>query len=815
MKGITGKAICTDSIHRLQALKKKKAIFPNPLIRNSCRRCLSLLLITTVAIPTVAAAVDLETGTTIEAPASSGMQTNRHAIDSPQSTEAKPTVMKRRATELGQVVVTAEHVQSTESKTPIAMDVIDGDQLNKQALVTVADLNGYAQNLNVQENYNGVQFTIRGVTNGNGSTLNDPAVAFMLDGIYIPRQTTPMYLGFYDIDRVEVLRGPQGTLWGRNTTAGVVNVITNSPDLTSTAYSGSASVGNYSTTQYQFMANVPVTNNFAVRAAVSYDRRDSYLNKTPGDPYSLNPAKGDLAGRVSALWNINDDITLNLKADYANVDNVFFGSVPVTNFYHHPTTTDPIYNSMNSIYYDGGTKEQLSLNGLRQYWQGGTHAHTWGVTPQLDWDLGPLKMTYLSSFRALSEHYKYAVPLAPTYAMPNLYVSSDQATSQELRFSTQGLSSLQAQFGLYYFHEALYDNWSIYDFPNVFHFGYLAVGSDPQVNTSRAAFAQATYSLMPSLRFTAGLRESHDEKSYFSQSVRNAQPYSDPATNVSTPSFATISDSKLTWRTGIEYDLLDHTMLYGTVSTGYKAGGVNSGCLQGTSRNGLACTGALAVPASILFYQPETLTSYEVGIKSLFADDTVYVTLDGFRYKYDNLQLGTLQSVSGLLIEATTNAANASVNGIEFNGTWRPDHNSTFSLGVTYLNAKYENYFPLGQIYPINYKGRTLDDSPKYTANLGYTYTHPTSSGGRVDLGVHTYFSNSYILSDVAVPVQYRQPDFHITDINATYTFPRGEWYVGMYARNLENKIIVINANPNAVVPGAPRTFGLRVGFNF
>lgn len=818
MKVITCTVGRNGAIERLRTLKaKKNAILHNSEFRNVRFHHVGLWLIAAAALPTSAAAVGSAAAmvATNATSAKSVAQTNRSGGDVQQSTATKPTKAGLHVTELGQVVVTAEHVQSTESKTPIAMDVIDGEQLKKQHLVTAADLNGYLQNVNVQQNWSGIQFTIRGVTNSNGSTLNDPAVAFMLDGIYIPRVTTPMYLGFYDINRVEVLRGPQGTLWGRNTTGGVVNVITNSPDLTSAEYSGSADVGNYNAKQYQFMANVPITDNFALRAAVSYNHRDSYLTKTPGDPYSLNPAVGDLAGRISALWDISDDITLNVKADYASVDNVFLGFVPITNFYSQPATSNPVYNSQNSIYHDYGNAEQLGLNGYRQYWQGRTHAHTWGISPKLDWDLGPLKMTYLSSFRGQSERYRYSDPLSPTYAIPTLYLSSDQVNSQELRFATEGLGSFQAQFGLYYFREALYDNFSIYDFPDVFHLGYLAVGSDPQVNTSRAAFGQATYSVTPALRFTLGLRESHDEKRYFSQTVTNAQPYSNPATNVSSPSFASISSSKLTWRTGVEYDIANHTMLYGTVSTGYKAGGVNSGCLQGTSRNGISCAGNLAVPASILFYQPETLTSYEAGIKSQFADDTVYVTLDGFHYKYDNLQLATLQELNGVLIASTSNAANASVNGVEFSGVWRPNSHNTLSLGLTHLDATYGNYYPLSRLYPPNYKGRTLDNSPKYTASLGYVYSTPLSIGGRLQMGVHTYFSDSYVMSDVAVPVQYRQPSYHMTDVNATYTFPRGEWYVGMYARNLENKIIVINANPNAAVPSAPRTFGVRVGFDF
>ena len=811
MRGFSLEAVCAGTIGHLRTPKKVGAPFHHPRARTSWARCLGLWLIATVALPAVAAAEPgaRPAGTT-EMPANSAVQADAPFKAAPHSAASQGVP------ELGEIVVTAQHVRSTVARTPISMSVISGQQLLKQGLVTVADLNGYAQNLNVQENFNGIQFTIRGVTNTNGSTLDDPAVAFMLDGIYIARQTTPMYLGFYDIKRIEVLRGPQGTLWGRNTIGGVVNVITNSPDLRSFHYSGSASVGNYGMTNDQFMVNVPVTHNFAIRAAMLYDRRNTYLNKTPGDPFSLNPAKGDFSGRVSMLWKINHDITLHVMTDYANMDNVFFEWVPITNFYRSPTTANPIYNEQNPIYYDGGTTEQLSTNGFRQYWQGGTSAHTWGISPRLDWVVGRhLKVTYLSAYRAQDEHYKYEVPLTPTYAMPNIYISSDEENSQELRFTILGVKNLQAQFGLYYFREALYDNWSIYDFPDVLHFGYLAVGSNPQINKSEAAFGQVTYRVLPKLSLTAGLRESHVKKNYFSESVRNAQPYSDPVTNVSTPSFAIASASKLTWRAGVQYDLSRGTMLYGTVSTGFKAGGVNSGCLQGTSRNGIQCTGRLALPASILLYKPETLTSYEAGIKSRFANDRMYVTLDGFHYDYNNIQLETLQNVSGLEIQATTNAAKASVNGVEFSGTWRPNSRNKFELGLTYLGSRYGNYFPLGKANPPNYKGRPLDDSPQYTASVSYTYTQPLSFGGSLAMTVHSFLSDSYLLSDVSVPVQYRQPAYHITDVNATYNFPDGNWYAEAYANTLENKIIVVNANPAAAVPGAPRTFGFRIGFYY
>jgi iron complex outermembrane receptor protein len=141
-------------------------------------------------------------------------------------------------------------------------------------------------------------------------------------------------------------------------------------------------------------------------------------------------------------------------------------------------------------------------------------------------------------------------------------------------------------------------------------------------------------------------------------------------------------------------------------------------------------------------------------------------------------------------------------------------HNK-FTLGLTYLDAEYGDYLPMGQGNPPNFRGRPLDDSRKYTANLGYTYTQPLNTAGILELSVHSYFSASYVLSDVAIPVIYRQPAYHITDVKATWSVPGDKWYLEAYARNLENKIVVVNVNPNAAVPSAPLTFGFRVGFHY
>jgi iron complex outermembrane recepter protein len=702
----------------------------------------------------------------------------------------------RPATGVEEVVVTAARTKSLESKTPIAVSVIGGATLVNAGINDPSLLPQYVPNFSIDPG-NANRITIRGVTSFDTSTKGDPSAAFLLDGVNIAR-SDDIDVTFYDIDRIEVLRGPQGTLFGRNSTAGVVDVISKRPI---DAYEGAvnATVGNYGTVLADAMVNIPVNDVLALRASAAYDRRDNYLYPEAGDPDRLGLARNDVSGRLQGLVTFSPKATLLLKVDYRDWSpDSTQTSVLQTNFFNLNNPTQPIYVG-------GSSRAERTLT-YDQAIAPAQHNHTWGVSGELNWDLGPLALTYLGSHRetALNQDFNFFFFVADGIVETDHH-SQD---SHELRLATTGAGPLRAQFGLYYFGET---GSQVEDVPLAGSiFGELATLTKAQ---SYAAFGQATYDLAPGLHLTAGLRYTHDRKSQIGGSTIQAGPVFNPATDLLFESAATADFNNVSWRTGLDYDLNAATMLYASVSTGYKAGGFNAGCLAGNTFGGRPCN--QPVPANVLFYRPETLTSYEVGAKYHGLDNRLRLNADAFYYDYTDLQLQSIVILNGNPSGQITNAAKARVDGVELEGSWVPSERHRLEATVTYLDASYLNYFPLGLGAPPSYAGKALDNSPHFTASIGYTYTQPIAGLGTVAFNAYSHYSADYVVSSLTVPVQFRQPAYTKTNLSLTYRPPAGNRYVQVFVKNLEDKIQITSAALESVNITEPRTFGLRAGAAF
>ncbi len=697
-----------------------------------------------------------------------------------------------------QVVITAARVKTLESKTPIAVTVLDGATLRDAGITDPSLLPQYVPNFFIDPG-NANRITIRGVTSFDTSTKGDPSAAFLLDGVNIAR-SDDIDVTFYDIDRIEVLRGPQGTLFGRNSTAGVVDVISNRPtDSYAAAVNGT--VGDYGAVLTDAMVNLPVSSFLALRAAVAYDRRDNYLYPAPGDPDRLGLARNNVSGRIQGLITLSGKATLLLKVDYRHWSpDSTQTSVLTTNFFNVSDPTQPIYI--------GGTSRQERTLTYDQAIAQSQDNDTWGLSGELNWDLGPLALTYLGSHRetALNENFNFFFFVADGVHETDRH-SQD---SHELRFATTGGGPFKAQFGLYYFSETGNQAEDILLGGPLPYFGELAT---PTKATSDAAFGQATYDVTASLHLTAGLRYTHDQKSQIGGSTEQAGPVYNPATDFLFESAAKVAFNNVSWRAGLDFDLNAASMLYASVSTGYKAGGFNAGCLAGSTFNGQPCN--QPVPADVLFYRPETLTSYEIGAKYHALDNTARLNADAFYYDYSNLQLQSIVTLNGNPSGQITNAAKARVEGLELEGLWVPSERHRLEATVTYLDATYLNYFPLGLGTPPSYAGKSLDNSPRFTVSLGYTYTQPVSGVGAIAFNVYTHYSADYFVSSLTVPVQFRQPAYTKTNLSLTYRPVVDRWYVQIFAKNLEDKIQITSAALDSVNITEPRTFGLRAGIAF
>jgi iron complex outermembrane receptor protein len=710
-----------------------------------------------------------------------------------------------------EVVVTAQRTAAPEARTPVTMSVVTAEELDKLGLDTPGALAARLPNTYLENSYDGLRITIRGVSSNDPTEKGDPSAAFMVDGVYIARPQS-QNAAFFDVDRIEVLRGPQGTLYGRNTTAGVVNVITRAP---SDRFEGAAAVtlGDYATRKLEAMVNVPVNDALALRAAVSANQHDPYLRNGQGTGYRPGLDRDDRAARLSAKLNFSRDASLLVRIDGSRDDTDNDSAVPDTNFYRGIDAGQPAWR-------DASTKERLTNRYIAPNiapQQGFSHKSTEGLSAELNWDLGLGTLSWVGSHRRFEHDYLYnyyyrVVPgLALGVVQP--FHGDYVQDSHELRLASHGGGRLSVQGGLYWFHERTRDN---YDFQGLGAIGlppHYVFDVDPVASSSRAVFGQATYELVPGLRATAGARATRDEKSHDTLIGYQQAPAFNPATDLRQPDVGTLSTNKTTWRLGLDYDLAPGTLLYGSIATGYKAGGFNDGCAVGTTSRGFACLSALALPASSLFYQPETVRAWEAGFKSRFWHNRASLNLAAFYYDYRNLQLSSeIVQANGSPAYETTNAGQAAVRGIEADGQALFGGADRITYALTLLDAHYRSYAPDGV---HSFAGVKLDRAPSRTLSLGYEH-HWMLDGGRVTAGLDTRLSSSYVLTIPSQLLVYRIPGHSESDLRLAWAPARARWSVQARVRNLENEVRPLTIGGTGLtVPSDPRTADVRVDYRF
>jgi iron complex outermembrane receptor protein len=762
-------------------------------LRWPCSAALGALAV--VAAPVAAESKPVDSGPPLE---------GRAAEAAPTAASADQQKL-RDGVAVGDIVVTAQRTSSLASKTPVALTAVSGSALTQQGVTNLTQIADVAPNISIDRaNGNGLQITVRGITSTDTSEKGDPSAAFLLDGVYIARPQA-METSFFDVARIEVLRGPQGTLFGRNTTAGVVNVVTNLPNF-DLGGSVDAQYGNYGQVQATGVVNVPVSADFAIRAAANYDRRDSFLTTGPLMKTSLDPFKDNVSGRLSARWKFGDG-ELIVRGDYSHLGGELLNGVRLANFY---TNTG---SGQTPIYVANGVPaaDLRRLNDPIDF-SLARNNKTWGLESDLNYDFGGVGIAYIGSYRELERHEDTSYLRSNNTDIRSRFDGRYWQNSQELRFYTTGSGPIKAQAGLYYFKEKSNLNQYLFGFlsptPNTVGYVY-RFNQGPTLSESYAAFGQVTWKIAEGLRVTGGLRYSHDNKARVGVTSRCATMECNGANDLPSPNNAARKFSKLTWRAGVDYDLSPSTLVFATVSTGYKAGGFNDGCAAGTAN----CVSPV-VPAA-LYYEPETLTSYEIGTKTRLLDNAVRLNAAAFYYDYNNIQLTQTSTICGGPCSVTTNAAKATIKGIELEGAIQPMHSMLFDFSFAYLNASYDRFL----LTPtVDFAGRALDRSPEYTISAGYTHTFDLASGGDIQANIRTRVVDSYMLSALATLNQYRVPGSMRSDASITYNAPRHRYYVQAYVKNIENTTVV-----TTVIAGTfptanfadPRLYGIRAGFKF
>ena len=397
---------------------------------------------------------------------------------------------------LADIVVTAQRRSENLQRTALAVSAIGGEQLQSANISQPQDLSKLVPALKLSASGgSGTQVTIRGVGNFAGNAYSEPAVAINLDGVYLARSAGPNGL-FFDLERVEVLKGPQGTLYGRNATAGAINIITRKPDDQFTA-EGTVSVGNYDLLRGEAAVNAPLAQGIALRVAGVITRRDGYFSDGYSDDRSESiraPLKLDPTDRLSIL----------LSSDYTHVGGKGTGAVLAPYLDSDIPYRGSADNGTNAILtgaslaISGGTNPDL-LPKLGK--DGFVDIENWGVSATIDYAFDGARLTIIPAYRRSENDYRHYAAGFPITAH-----ELSKATSLEVRLGSSDDSALKWLVGGYYFDEAL--NFDL--FANQ---GVAFNRTIPDLKTrSYAAFGQLTYSLTDALRLTAGGRYTHERK---------------------------------------------------------------------------------------------------------------------------------------------------------------------------------------------------------------------------------------------------------------------------------------------------------------
>lgn len=723
----------------------------------------------------------------------------------PQAAPAVPADDQEMAEpgDSGLIIVTANRTRSVADEIPLALSAISGEDLQEQGITNPTQLEKAAPNLSIVRD-NGLQITIRGVTSDDDSEKGDPSAGFLVNDIYIARPQA-QEVSFFDVKRVEVLRGPQGTLYGRNTTAGLINVLSRRPVMDEFSGTASLTYESYDHIVASGAVNIPVADVLAIRVAGNLDRRDSYIINGTDDGYDYDPFKNNLSGRVSLRFEPAPDVRIDVIGDYSDIGGRTINAVPLANFFSgivpgtRPTYLDPDAKAARTNTFRQGQEPIRDITDR-------------GVTGQFEWSPGDFTLTYLGSYRELPNSLQ--TTLVGGRVPATLSVEQSQQ-SHEMRLAYSDGDRFAAQFGGYFFSEESFVRLTLLN-PQVLGLPAFATSYEfvqgPAKAKNKSVFGQASYEIVDDLTATLGARYSYDDKSRVGGTAFDTNPAVMIPGNriVLQVNDAAASFDKVTWRVGLDY-ASPIGLLYGYVATGYKAGGFNDGCEIGT-QPGCRFT------ADALYYEPETLTAYELGFKLANADRSLRLNGALFHYDYSNLQLSQTSNICGAPCQLTRNAALAKIDGIELEGVFVPLAGLRLEAGVNLLDARYDDFQPAPG---VDFSGRSLSRSPDLSGYVGASYTIDVGTNGGLEASVRTQFSSDYDLTDLERLIEFYQPGYTKTDITLTYRNDANGLTVSAFARNLENEITLTSADSGIAIPfgsatfADPRTFGVRVGVDF
>ncbi|MCH1581105.1 MAG: TonB-dependent receptor [Luminiphilus sp.] len=703
---------------------------------------------------------------------------------------------------LEEVVVTATKRSVALQDLAGSANVLGADKLGPGGIQEVRDMQVEIPNLSLGDQFGFARVFMRGIGMTSIDIGGEGAVAFLQDGAIIPRPAAQL-MGMFDLDQVEVLRGPQGTLYGRGATGGAINMVTAKPGKELGGYL-SVTAGNYSLAQFKGAIDVPMGDALSMRLAASLDSRDGYGNNIfTGSDINDRDAS---AYRATFVYDAGGPLTATLSAQYYEEDDnnyafSYFGqsegsSIPVP--FGVPILGGNTVGMAGGGFYDINS-DQEPINDR----DGQLINLTIDYAFNDSWSLKSI-----TSSQSMDRFLRDDLDSTDANLFgQNNYTEESDSFGQELilNYSSDRLDVLS---GVMYFEEDLYGEVRVPLTNLCFLLAPDACGTpigdflnggnylqDGDVDIEAwGAYVEANYSISDKWSLIAGLRYNYEERDGTGSFIFDAI-----SLNVPTNQRASWND--LTPRITLQYSPNDNMLLYATYTEAFKSGVIN--------------TGSTSPPLD-----PETVDAFEVGLKGQNASGTLRYSVAAFFYDYQDMQISFVDETSTV---STVNAAEAENSGIELEVDGSLGNGFAFDFYLTYLNAEYQEFFngDYANGFAItDLSGNTLPNAPESTAKLGLTWEGAVA-GGTLTLRGEAYYQDDVYFTEWNRKDAY-QKSYEQFNASMDYSW-NDQWLLSLWGRNLSDEEVMSNniitaplydsLRVGAVLP--PRTYGATVTYQF
>lgn len=720
------------------------------------------------------------------------------------------------ASQLETITVTATRRAESLQNVPIAVSVLKGDELAKTNRNSVATIAAVVPTLNFRTNASNkdASLFVRGVGTISTSPGVEPTVSTVIDGVVYARagQAT---LDLFNIERIEVLRGPQGTLFGKNASAGVLNIVTKEPTTETSGFIDTSYFGGGDEKRISAGIAGSLTDNARGSLAVLWGDYDGNVTNIFNGDKVNGYSKEGIRGKL--VLTPSDDLKVTLAADYLNSDD----TIPVGVLYRNSTAAYPtgVITPTNPAVVAGGAPVVASEDNRRinQNLKTRVEDVNQGLSAQLDWSLGEHTLTSITAYRTWEntqiqdgDRLPAVIPGVQAQSHDRGDVDFNQF-SQELRLASPKDNFIEYVAGLYFLTT---DDKQRYQRDIISTTGATHTGvADYNVDTtSYSVFGETTFNFTDRFRALAGLRWTNDDIEFDHVRVSTSD-VSQAGIRPAESGSGSTSEDEVSGRAGVEFDLTNDVITYLTYSQGYKGPAYN------------VFFNAATVNGDYLPLAPETSESIELGLKSTLFDNRLRFNAAIFDTKYDNYQANFRDVVGGTVVTRLINAGEVSSQGIEVDFEAKITSQFTLSGAIAKIDARIDDFkIPVGltpaQIAAASVNGKPLPFSPDVKGSVQATYLIELSSGLQLELGTD-YNWQSEVQYDLSQTPDTIQGSYGIWNASVALSDPAQGWRVALLGKNLadESYASFLQQANGALYRAVPRDderyFGVNARWDF